>query len=158
MRRTDREVNDSARIQEILNRCTHCRLGLYDGEEVYIVPMNFGWEETDGGCTLWFHCAGAGRKLDILRQNPKAGFQMDTDFQLRPAENPCDFSAGFASIVGTGTVEFVSEPEEKRKGLAAIMNHTAGVRREWAFPDPSVNRVTVLKMGVEKISCKATGG
>lgn len=155
MRRKDREITDSAQIQEILNKCTHCHMGLYDGEEVYIVPMNFGWTEENGSYTLFFHCAGEGRKLDILRQNPKAGFQMDTDFELRTADSACDYSARFASIVGTGTVEFLTDPADKRTGLAAIMDHTAGEKREWTFPEPSVNRVTVLRLTVEKLSCKA---
>lgn len=154
MRRKDREVTDPVKIREILNKCTHCRLGLWDGEEVYIVPMNFGWEESEGAYTLFFHCAGVGRKLDILRANPKAGFQMDTDFELRPHELACEHSAGFASIIGTGTVAFASTPEEKRAGLTSIMNHTTGRKREWTFPDASVNRVTVLKMKVEKLSAK----
>lgn len=154
MRRKDREVTDPTGIRQILDGCTHCRLGLYNGEEVYIVPMNFGWEEDRGAYTLWFHCAGAGRKLDILRQNPKAGFQMDMGFDLRPGQIACDYSAGFGSIVGTGTVAFASSPEEKRRGLAAIMNHTTGQRREWSFPEPSVERVTVLRLTVERLSCK----
>lgn len=127
MRRKDREVTDSSQIRAVLNKCTHCRLGLYDGEEVYIVPMNFGWTEENGAYALYFHCASEGRKLDILRQNPKAAFQMDTDFTLRPAE--------------------------KRLGLAAVMDHTAGAGA-WSFPEASVNRVTVLRLTVEKLSCK----
>ena len=153
MRRKDREVTDSSQIRAVLNKCTHCRLGLYDGEEVYIVPMNFGWTEENGAYTLYFHCASAGRKLDILRQNPKAAFQMDTDFTLRPAETACDYSAAFASITGTGTVEFLTDPAEKRLGLAAVMDHTAGAGA-WSFPEASVNRVTVLRLTVEKLSCK----
>lgn len=154
MRRKDREITDPAQIQDILDKCTHCRLGLYDGSEVYIVPMNFGWEEENGAYTLFFHCAGEGRKLDILRTNPKVGFQMDTDFELRTADSACDYSARFASIVGTGTVAFAQTPKEKRAGLTAILDHTAGGSREWTFPEPSVNRVTVLRMQVEKLSCK----
>lgn len=156
MRRKDREVTDPSLIRQILDRCTHCRLGLWDGEEVYIVPLNFGWTLENGAYALYFHCAGQGRKLDILRVNPRAGFQMDTDFALHLEECPCECSADFASIVGTGTVEFAATPEEKRAGLAAIMDHTTGQRKPWQFPEESVNRVTVLRMQVEKLSCKAS--
>ena len=154
MRRKDREVTDPGMIREILNKCTHCRLGLYDGGEVYIVPMNFGYREEKGRYTLYFHCAGEGRKLDILRANPRAGFQMDTDYALKLDERPCECSAGFASILGTGTVRFAGTPEEKRAGLAAIMTHTTGQEKPWEFPDASVDRVTVLRLEVEKLSCK----
>lgn len=154
MRRKDREVTDPGKIREILNKCTHCHLGLYDGEEVYIIPLNYGFTKENGSYTLYFHCAGQGRKLDILRENPKAAFQMDTDYELRLDERPCECSAGFASITGTGVVSFAAGPEEKRAGLAAIMTHTTGQERDWAFPDDSVGRVTVLRLRVEKISCK----
>lgn len=155
MRRKDREVTDPALIQAILDRCTHCRLGLWDGEEVYMVPMNFGWQEEQGTYTLFFHCAGEGRKLDILRKNPRAAFQMDTDYQLILDERPCECSARFASILGTGVVSFAGTAEEKRRGLGAIMEHTTRQTRAWDFPDASVDRVTVLRLRVEKLTCKA---
>ena len=43
MRRKDREVTDEARIDEIISRCTCCRIGFNDSGEVYIVPLNFGY-------------------------------------------------------------------------------------------------------------------
>ena len=44
MRRHDREVKNLEGIREILDVCKVCRLGMYDGGEVYIVPMNYGYE------------------------------------------------------------------------------------------------------------------
>lgn len=48
MRRAERNVTDPARIAEILNKCDCCRVGFWDGEEVYLVPMSFGWEKAGG--------------------------------------------------------------------------------------------------------------
>ena len=48
MRRKEREVTDVKRIKEIIESCRCCRLGFYDGSEVYIVPLDFGYEEYDG--------------------------------------------------------------------------------------------------------------
>lgn len=69
MRRSDREIRDRATILEIMKQCHCCRLGLQDGNKVYIVPLNFG-EIIDGNrITLYFHSAKAGRKIEfaILR-------------------------------------------------------------------------------------------
>lgn len=46
MRRNDRAVTEPNRIDEIIRACDCCRLGFADGEESYIVPLNFGfcWE------------------------------------------------------------------------------------------------------------------
>ena len=49
MRRADREVTDPVKIREIITSCDCCRLGLCDGERAYVVPLDFGLEERDGG-------------------------------------------------------------------------------------------------------------
>ena len=52
MRRTDREVTDPAAIDAIIRACPCCRLGLRDGEGVYLVPLNFGFANVDGQRTI----------------------------------------------------------------------------------------------------------
>ena len=57
MRRRDREVSDPAKIREIIAACHCCRLGFADGGKIYIVPLNFGYQEEDGQRTFFFHSA-----------------------------------------------------------------------------------------------------
>ncbi len=64
MRRQEREIRDEAEIQEILEKGLVCRLGLYDGQYPYVVPLNYGYRN---GC-MYFHCAREGRKIDILKR------------------------------------------------------------------------------------------
>ena len=78
MRRKDREVTDPGRIADVISRCACCRIGFCDGGEVYIVPLNFGYEIKDNACTFYFHGAKEGRKIDLIHKNPKVGFEMDT--------------------------------------------------------------------------------
>lgn len=42
MRRKDREITEPAKIREIIEASHCCRLGFFDGKEVYIVPLSFG--------------------------------------------------------------------------------------------------------------------
>ena len=79
MTRKEREVTDMNEIIKILDKCKILRLGLVDGDEPYIVPMNYGYTMEDGELTLYLHCAPVGRKLDIIRVNPKVFFEMDCD-------------------------------------------------------------------------------
>ena len=156
MRRKDREVTDPAKIAEIISRCTCCRVGFCDSGEVYIVPLSFGYEIKDGGCTLYFHGAKEGRKIDLIRKNPEVGFEMDTDcaiYAVGEAETACDYTARFQSVVGNGVMSIVPEAEEKRLGLTLLMEHNAG-KREWAFHEKMVEAVTVFKLKVTKLSCK----
>ena len=156
MRRKDREVTDPTRIADVINRCACCRVGFYDDGEVYIVPLNFGYEIKDNSFTFYFHGAAEGRKIDLIHKNPKAGFEMDTDlavYAVGGSETACDYTARFQSVIGSGVVSVVSEPEEKRLGLSLLMEHNAG-RREWVFSEKMVEAVTVFKLTVAKLSCK----
>ena len=66
MRRKDREVTDAFKIEEIIAGCHCCRLGFNDDGEIYILPLNFGWEKQGGGYVLYFHGAREGRKIDLI--------------------------------------------------------------------------------------------
>ena len=82
MRRKDREVTRHGDLLGMIARFKVCRLGLWDGREVYVVPLNFGYEEKNGSLSLFFHCAREGRKLDILQNRPEVSFEMDGDHVL----------------------------------------------------------------------------
>lgn len=62
MRRADREVTDQAKIQDIMDRCTCCRIGFNDDGKVYIVPLNFGYQKKENKYVFYFHGAHEGRK------------------------------------------------------------------------------------------------
>ena len=70
MRRKDREVTDFMQIENIISRCTCCRIGFYDDGEVYIVPLNFGYEAKGDTYILYFHAAKEGRKIDLIKKIP----------------------------------------------------------------------------------------
>lgn len=60
MRRKDREVIRHADLLDMVARFKVCRLGLWDGREVYVVPLNFGYEERDGSLNLFSTAPGKG--------------------------------------------------------------------------------------------------
>lgn len=153
MRRKDREVTDFMKIADIISRCTCCRIGFYDGGEVYIVPLNFGYQTKENTYTFYFHGANEGRKIDLMKKNPNVGFEMDTDYALHEADYACGHSARFQSIIGNGIVSIVSETEEKKLGLSLLMEHNTG-KRDWDFDEKMVNAVSVFKLEVTKMSCK----
>jgi len=153
MRRKDREVTSGERINEIISRCHCIRLGFYDDGEVYIVPLNFGFEEKDGRRTFYIHSAKEGRKIDLIKKRQTVGFEMDTNYKLNEGETACDYSARFLSVIGTGRVSFIEEQEEKAAALQSLMLHNTG-KGNWAFSDAMMNAVCVFKLDVDKISCK----
>lgn len=154
MRRSDREVTDFDGIMAIIKACDVIRLAMVDEKgQPYIVPLNFGWDIEDGRLTLYFHCAKEGRKLDILRQNPKVCFEMDTDHRLTVAEKPCGYSFGYKSVIGWGEVELLETHVAKAFGLQAVMRHAG--RLDSKFSPTDTRRVCVARVTVEQMTGKS---
>lgn len=153
MRRSDREVTDEEKIDSVIADCHCCRLGFCDDGEVYIVPLNFGYVKDGGKRIFYFHGAREGRKIDLIKRTHEAGFEMDTNYQLKEGATACQYSARFTSIIGNGTVDLVEDEAEKKDGLQAIMGHNTG-KSGWTFPPDMIKAVCVFRLVVEKISCK----
>jgi len=94
MRKKEKELQDRSEIDAVIRKADVCRLGLSVDDHPYIVPLNFGF---DGEC-LYFHTAGAGKKIDMIRRNNIVCFEMDADCQVVRAENPCDWTMKFRSV------------------------------------------------------------
>lgn len=102
MRRSGREIKDKAEFIEILERADACHLALVDGAEPYLVTLNYGFSWHGSLPVLYFHCANAGLKLDIIRKNPQACFGVDIDHEIVRGENSCDWGMKYRSVVGRG--------------------------------------------------------
>ena len=48
----------------------------------YIVPLNFGFSDD----SLYFHSAHKGRKIDILKKNPRVCFEFDLGVKIISGE------------------------------------------------------------------------
>lgn len=149
MRRKDREITDPRKVEAIIQACDCCRLGLINGKSAYIVPLNFGYHEG----TFYFHGALEGLKLDLIRENGYASFELDTGHELRPAQeaNRCSFR--YQSVMGTGSVMLVEDLMEKRRGLLCIMEHYTG-RDDWEIDEKMMKSTAVMKLTVDSMSCK----
>ncbi|MCI8796429.1 MAG: pyridoxamine 5'-phosphate oxidase family protein [Dorea sp.] len=155
MRRDDREVKNMEEIQEILDTCKVCRLGMADGSRIYIVPMNFGYEFEGDSLILYFHGAGEGRKLELIRKNPEVGIEMDCRHELAEGRVPCQYSYYYGSVIGDGKAEIVEEPEEKLKALGVIMKHQTGKDFPEFTTNPKIEKaVAVIRVKVGNYTCK----
>lgn len=153
MRRKDREIRDFTKMIEILKACDCCRIGLVDGNEAYIVPMNFGYEVMNDELILYFHCAKEGRKIELIPKQRFVAFEMDTKHTLTGGETACEFSFRYQCIMGKGTMEILEENDAKIHGLRKVMAHYAE-EKEWEFMQALLDRVYVLKLTVTEWSCK----
>ncbi len=153
MRRKDRQVTDPERIREIIAACGCCRLGLCDGGRAYIVPLDFGFTEREGRYTFYFHSAGEGRKIDLIREAGWASFEMDTGHETVPDDVACEYTARYQCVMGGGPAALLETAEEKRAGLEAIMAHIAGAGL-WDFDRVMLDRTQVIRLEAEELTCK----
>ena len=152
MTRREREVTDLDEIKKILDKCKILHLGLVDGDEPYVVPMNYGYEFVDGQLILYLHGAAAGYKLDLIRANPKVFFEMDCDVTMFEGELPCQYGNTYASVMGRGKAELIEDTEGKSDGLKKFMKTQTG--KDFEFPERVVKIVTVIKITASDFTAK----
>ena len=114
-------------ITTILDKCKYLHLGLVDGDEPYVVPMNYGYTMEDDKLTIYLHGATVGKKLDLMRANPKVFFEMDCDVTPFEGKVACQYGITYASIMGRGVATIVEDVEEKKKQI--INRITKGCRK-----------------------------
>lgn len=154
MRRRDREVTNRQQILSIMESCDVCRLGLVDNNMPYVVPMCFAHQvNEDESITLYFHSAGDGRKVDIMQKNPNAAFEMDTAHKLFDnATDACGFGMKYQCIMGTGTIRFLTEKDEKVPVLDMIMKHYT--RKHLPYRPEFIDATLIIALDVKEITCK----
>lgn len=121
MRRFDREIKEISEIVKIIDECEVLRIGMVEQGKPYIVPMNFGYVYEDNQLIFYFHSASAGRKMEIMQENPQVCFEMDCGLMIHPGEIRCTTTTEYKSVMGEGEVIFVDDPSEKKVALDKIM-------------------------------------
>ena len=147
MRRKDREITDFDEMVKIIKECDACRIALNDEETgfPYIVPWNFGLDVEDERVYLYFHGAMKGKKLDLIKKDNRATFEMDCEHNFILYEERMSCTMGFASVIGHGTIEIVPD-EEKYEALKILMRQYHS--EDFQFDTRMMSVTTVLKMTV----------
>lgn len=155
MRRKDREIVDRAELESIIGSATVCRLAMSEGNCPYIVPLCFGYK--DGN--IYFHSAGEGKKLEMLKVNNLVCFEMDTDHELVRADHPCESEMKYRSVIGFGRASFVKEIEEKRMALDTITRHYSGGKTEenYVYSEQKIANTVIIKVAIESLTGKKFG-
>ena len=128
IRRKDREITDKKLIEEFLSSQKIIRLGFYDkvNDEVYVVPVNYGYIIENDNYIFYCHGGKGGRKYNLSKEGANIGFEIDGQYKLIEGEKACDYSAKYQSVIGNGKIKILEDLEEKKKGLNAIMKQAAG--------------------------------
>ena len=152
MTKRERQITDEAQITAILDAGKVLHLGLAVDNEPYVVPMNYGYTRENGKLVMYLHSAVRGKKLDMIRANPKVFFEIDCDLVPFESELPCQYGLSYSSVMGKGIAHIVDDVEEKKKAMSILMK--TQTNKDFTFEDRLVSVVAVIRIDVENYTAK----
>ena len=145
-------IQNPQQIEAILAKAKFICLALSDSETPYIVPMSFGYKEN----AIYLHSSREGRKIEILKKNPRVCFEVDIETEVITADDPCKYNVSYRSVIGHGQTKFLEDYNEKVEGLTVLSEHY-GKKGPFEFEEWKVNRLCVIKIEIEKMMGKESG-
>lgn len=148
------ELTDRAVIDDIIDRCPYCMLGLTDGEGLpYVLPMNFARE----GDHVYLHSGNEGKKVELLEAEPVACLTFCDGAELvwMHREMACSYSMKSRSVIVRGKVSAITDPDEKRRALMLLMRHFT--REPLRMSDVAVRGVRVWRVEAEETTARSFG-
>ena len=152
MRRKDKEITDMTEIRAIMENATICHLAMSEENRPYVIPVNFGIKDNN----IYIHSALEGKKMDIIERNNNVCVEMDIDHEVEIGRRPCISGTKYKSVIAFGKAFFIDDLEEKKKALNVILDHYS-TDGPYEFQEKEVNRVSIIKIELEKISGKKSG-
>lgn len=154
MRRKDKE-RDAAFAWQVLRDATYATLAMTDSDGApYCVPVNHVADEA--GNAVYFHCAGAGRKWDILTKEPPVCLSAVSKAELIPGE----LTTAYKSALVQGRAVLVQDPEEKLYALKLLVQALDPVSMERAVmcADKTMERTMIVKITPREVTGKQSHG
>ena len=152
MRRKEREITDPKEIDDIIERSDVCRIAISNNDIPYIVTMNFGYRKGTNPA-LFLHSAAKGKKIEMIKKNNMACFQMSIGHKLVETHMRCNCGMNYKSVVGMGRISFITDHTEKIEALNHLMKHYHG-HDQYQFNQAYVNETAVLRLDIEEVSGK----
>ena len=152
MTKRERLITDQEQIKHILDTAKVLRLGLAVDNEPYVVPMNYGYILEDEKLVIYLHSAVRGKKLDMIRANPKVFFELDCDLTPFDGKVACQYGLSYSSIMGRGEARIVEDVEEKKQAMSILMKTQTG--KDFSFEDRLVSIVAVIHIDVAEYTAK----
>ena len=152
MTKRELQITDENQIRAILDTAKVLHLGLCVDNEPYVVPMNYGYTMEDGKLVFYLHSAVLGKKLDMIRANPKVFVELDCDRNPFEGEKPCQYGLSYSSVMGRGQAKIIENVEEKIEAMKLLMK--TQTRKDFEFNERLVSIVAVIRIDVEEFTAK----
>lgn len=155
MRRKKRQVTDLEAIKNLVEKSQVVRIALNGEDYPYVVPVNYGYEWKDEQLNLYVHGANEGKKVSMIKDNPKVAIEMDGNHKLVEGNrNAATYSYAYQSLIGFGTAELLEDLEERRKALILLMDHAAKGADYDEIPEAMLKRTGIIKITLDSYTMK----
>jgi len=152
LRRADLAIQEREELMQILRNGAHMTLALSKDDEPYLVTVNYSLDEARN--FVYFHCASQGKKVEMLRSNPRVWGQVLEDHGYVQGE--CNHS--YATVQFSGKAEFVSDLGEKRRALELMIDRLEKASAESVKKDSltkdKLENVLICRIRIEGMSGK----
>ena len=114
-RHPDKAIAEPAEIARIIASRKFLTPAMCEEDEPYLVTLSHAFDA--GHNCFYFHCSPAGRKLDVIRANPRVYGQVLED---------CGYVAGecehrYRTVQFEGRAATVADPDEKLRALRLLI-------------------------------------
>ncbi len=152
MRRRDKEIASYKVVEELLSNALVGRLGTCFNNIPYITPVNFVYDNN----RIYFHSALEGRKIENIRSNPNACFEIDQLISIMPGiSRPCASTTEYKSVIIFGDISIVDDIEEKTFALNKLIEKYAPQSPRLSMSSGAmIERTGVLAIEVKEITAK----
>ncbi len=152
MIREDKEIPDKKMIYEIIEQNHICRLAFANGDEPYIVPVNYGYKDEK----IYVHSALSGRKLEMLKANSRICFEISDSVEIVTSDVACGYTTKYRSAIGYGTAKLLTATEDKIISLNIIMKQHTG-KSDWDFSSASLSKMLIIEITIDSVTGKNSG-
>ena len=104
-------------MKNVLKTAKYVTLAMCMNDEPYLVTLSHGYDQVKN--CIYFHCAKEGRKVDIMRANPRVWGQALVDGGYQ--QGRCDHLYKTAQF--HGKVTFIDSASERKHALEVMIRH-----------------------------------
>jgi uncharacterized protein len=155
-RREQRGSYDRELVHRILDEALVCQVAFAIGEQPFVLPTCHGRL----GDTLYLHGAVASRMLSALAAGIPVSVTVTLLDGLVLARSAFHHSMNYRSVVLFGTAHQVTDPEQRRRALQAIVEHVVPGRSAHARAPTAAElaATTVVALPIDEGSAKVRSG
>lgn len=142
-------VKSNEECERIIRGTYQGVLSMAAGAEPYALPLNHAYD--DG--RFYFHCATAGRKLEVIDQNPNVAYVINHyygDSAERAASLKCH--GHWESVIAHGVARVISEDEELIADFKTYMAYYG--QGDYQHGDDLLGRTRMIVIEVERMTAR----